>query len=436
MPKRVKPLSATHLTNAKPKDKEYKLSDGGGLYFVVPVYKSKWWRFDYTFEDKRLTLSLGTYPTLSLENARVKRDEAKSLLSQGINPSTQKKQDKQAIRDKKELEKINDNSQIHKVVNQWLNHISDTLSPITLKKETSRINNHFLKHFATYNQEDFITYSKPISEIKRADIIKILSELSETKQETADRIFGYLNRIWLYAINHEYIENNIIANISKKDTLKRNEVKHYPKITDEATLKELLNAIDNYDRSVIVKQALKLVSHLPLRADTLTSLKWEFIDFDKKLLTIPRNQMKVKNKNLPDFALPLTSQVIEILQDTKNLFYNPMYVFPSPYDFNRPISQAGVSKGLINMGFDDEINNHKQTLHSFRGTYSSLAYQYQNIHKATDTVIEAVLDHYTGGAVQLAYNHKADYTNQMKPLLEWWSGYLDEIKNKKERVKK
>lgn len=428
MPKIVKPLSAVHITNAKPKNKEYKLSDGGGLYFVVPIYKNRWWRFDYTFKDKRLTLSLGVYPTLSLENARIKRDEMKSLISQGINPSAQRKQDKQVIRDKKDFEKINDNSQIHKVVSQWLSHISDTLAPITLKKETSRINNHFLKHFSTYNQEGFISHSKPINEIKRTEIIKILSELSETKQETADRIFGYLNRIWLYAINREYTENNIIANISKKDTLKRNEVKHYPKITDEATLKELLNAIGNHDSSVIVKQALKLVSHLPLRANTLTTLKWDFIDFDKKLLTIPRNQMKVKNKNLPDFTVPLTSQVIQILQDTKRLFYTQTYVFPSPYDFNRPISQAGVGKGLIKMGFDDEVNNHKQTLHSFRGTYSSLAYQYQNIHKATDTVIEAVLDHFTGGAVQQAYNHKANYTEQMKPLLEWWSNYLDDIK--------
>lgn len=428
MPKRVMPLTDIQISKAKLKDKNYKLTDGNGLYMIFTTSGGKWWRQDYIFNSVRKTISLGTYPVTTLAEARSKALENKKLIRDNINPSDIKKKVKESKKIKLAEIKFKEEAQIHKVIYEWLNNKSGNLKDVTIKKKTQMLEKRFLPHFSKYNDRGFITSSKPINEISRKDLVEVLKITDNETKDTVDRIFSDCRGIWLYAISKDLVENNIISNISKKDTFSQNPVKHIPKITDENTLKELLCAIDNYQHNTTIKQLLKFVAHIPLRADNLCKLKWEYIDFEKRLLKIPRNDMKIKDENLPPFELPITNQVIKILNDTRSFTNNDLWVFPSPTDPKRHINKETPNKALKIMGFNDESNGRKQTMHSFRGTFRSLVETHQDSHKATFEVKERVLDHQETNISNRAYMHKADYTSQIKPLLEWWSGYLDGLK--------
>lgn len=198
-----------------------------------------------------------------------------------------------------------------------------------------------------------------------------------------------------------------------------------PKVVNLEVLKELINAIYNYNGHYSTKNALKFVLHVPLRADNLVGLKWKYIDFEKKLLTIPRKLMKNKNDNLPHFAMPLTDEVIEILKDQHSYTKSKEYIFVS--DYGEHINQETPNKALQRMGFNDEKRGRKQRLHSFRGTFRSLLDTYQLEHYASSEIKEVSLDHYTKNMVELAYTNKASYTEQLKPLMKWWSKFISHL---------
>ncbi len=166
--------------------------------------------------------------------------------------------------------------------------------------------------------------------------------------------------------------------------------------------------------------------HIPLRAENLINLKWEYIDFNKKTLTIPRPLMKVKNENLPDFTMPLTAQVIDILKE-QGLFSNGTFVFKADGYADVPISKESPNRALQRMGFNNEIIGKKIRLHGFRGTFRSLADTHQMTHNVSKEAKERVLDHLPKSAVEMAYTHKADYIEELKILMQWWSDYLTKL---------
>jgi len=161
-----------------------------------------------------------------------------------------------------------------------------------------------------------------------------------------------------------------------------------------------------------------------LRAENMTTLRWEMIDFDNKILTIPRDEMKVKDKNLNDFKLPLTDTAIAILNEIKPFTGWGKWVLHGVHDTQKPLNVESCNKALRVMGYDDIEKGTKQTQHSFRGTYRSLVETYADKHRMSFEVKEAVLDHHEKSQVVRAYMHKADYTEQMRELLEWWEIFL------------
>lgn len=138
--------------------------------------------------------------------------------------------------------------------------------------------------------------------------------------------------------------------------------------------------------------------------------------------------MKINNKNLPDFKLPLSDQAIGVLREIQVFTGFGEWIFHSATNFKKPMVGDSLVKALRNMGFNDETRGRKQVVHSFRGTFRSLCDTYQNEHNSSFEIKEAVLDHYVGNEVTRAYNHKADYTEQMRPLLQWWADFLDRVK--------
>ncbi len=414
MAKIIKPLTDIQLKRTKPKEKDYTLSDGNGLQLLVKSNGRKLWEFYYKSPTKfkRRKTSFGNYPQVSLIFAREKAQRYRDLISQGIDPIDHFR----ALEQEKD-KKIK--GEFKKVAREWLKKRKGELSPRTFEK----INGLF---------ENFIIpplQDKSIKDIMRKDIAILIEAKAKQAPETAGRMYQYLNQLWLYSINLEYCEHNIISTIDRKSLIPKRQRIHYPKITELKILKELVNSIYNYNGHYSVRNALRFVLHIPLRPKNLVNLRWDMINLENQTLTIPREEMKDTNPNLPDFIMPLTSAVMEILQEQKFFTGHQTYIFTSAPDKDIPINPETPNRALERMGFNDLKSGRRQRLHSFRGTFRSLAETYTNEHKASEAIKEAVLDHRIGNTVRNAYTNKAQYLEQLKPLMKWWSDFIESLLN-------
>jgi len=424
MPRLPKQLTDTTIKTAKPKEKKYKLFDGKGLFLLVMPTGSKRWVLKYRFKNKEKEYAIGTYPTISLSKARAKRDELKTLIADGIDPNEKKKREKQEVTEEVKLTDLEKKSQLHLVVDEWLLLHEKKVSAYTAKKTRALLYDKLLPPFSKYKSKKTISTSTPISHIKHFEITELLKEVAKETEYTAKRLKQFLHRIWLFAVTSGYCEMNIISNISN-EVLPAPKTKNFSKITDEVILGRLLNDIDSYDGNVIVRASLQFLTYTMLRASTLVTLKWEYIDFENKTLTIPREKMKVKDTNLNDFTLPLVDQAIAILEEIHPLTGKDEYIFSIA---NKPINKESGNKALRIMGYNDESKGLKQTQHSFRGTFRSLVETHQDKHKSSHEAKEAVLDHLIGGKTERAYSNKSDYAEQMRKLLQWYADYLEGLK--------
>lgn len=427
-----KSLTDTKIKNAKPntdKNKDYILPDRNGLHLLVKLNGRKIWEVRYTINGKAKKTTIGTYPTVSLTKAREIRDDYKRKAFDNIDPIIERKKEKEIIAEKEAENQAQLEGQFHKVAYGWLNSLSDAES--THKKRLSSFENDILPSFCTYDNYKRIVSSKHIKDITHPELLKVLLEKEKTAPVVANRRFIDCKRLWRYAINHGHTEINTPERIST-DAFKKHEVKHRPKITNEKILGEMLRAMDSYkgEGGIIVRNVLRLAALTMLRIGNLATLKWDNIHFKNGVIIIKRSEMKVKDKNLPDFILPLSRQAIEILNETKELTGWGEWVFHGIKNPKWHVNKESGNKALRIMGFTDEETGRKQTLHSFRGTYASLARTHHKSHGAVFEALERVLDHQEGNQVVRAYAHLADYTEQMRELLQWWADFLDELKEK------
>ena len=402
-------LTDVKIKKALPKDKKYYLNDGLGLRLKVTPQNQKIWCFRFNLNNKSYETTFQSYPLVSLATAREKRDIYRTLLNDGINPINH-------FRELNQKKILDTNSNLQNIFNEWLE----------TEKSKSGLKQWEWKKLRI--QKDFIEpigKSKSIKDIKIEDIKRVLSIKSQTAPVTADKLYPYIKGIFSYAKSNDYIQVNILSDIQKNHiigTIAPQPI-NYPKITDVNILKELVNKIYNYQGHYSIINALKLVLHLPLRASNLCNLKWEYIDFENNLLTIPRELMKVKDKNLDDFIMPLSAEVIEILKNQKQFTDHQQWVFLGNNN-KSPINVESPNKALKIMGFDDVENNRKISLHGFRGTFRSLIDTLDTDNKFSFEVKEYALDHQEKSKVVRAYTNKASYINQLIPLMDFWSDFI------------
>ncbi len=447
MPKAVTQLSNTKVLNSKPKDKDYVLVDGEGLRLLVKTNGSKIWEFIYSspiLKEERKTLikdinnknildkdgnktyriseapkrrkkALGKYPTLSLAEARKQRSINLMILENNNDPI-------EYYKEKEQKEKAQNTGLFINVMNEWFIRQKSKLAKVTYDRKYQVFVSSVLPYFK----------DKHIKDITKLELLHLLEEKEKTAKETASRLFNYLSNLWAYAVLKDYCEYNYLSNINKNDVLTHKRVvNNYAKITDEETFKELVNKIYTCNSTPSIKNALKFVLHIPLRAYNLCYLKWAYIDLDKKLLTIPRDLMKVKNHNLPPFQLPLTDEVINILQEQKE--YSTIYaelkefVFIGNDNIN-PINRESPNAALTRLGFTAE---RKQSLHSFRGSFRTIVEEKQEEHNISEKIMESILDHHKDTKVEQAYKNKVSYLEQQKPLMNFWSDYIMSLKDNK-----
>ena len=412
MPRVAKPLSEKEIKNSKPKEKDYTLADGKGLQLLVSPDGRKAWEFIYLSPKlhKRRKTSFGVYPYVTLADARDKRNEWHTLISKGIDPIDEKREVKAEAKREKESNFLN-------VVELWLKDQERRLSENTFKRKKALFENTVLKAFSTRN----------IEEIDHTEIIIIIENKALQTPETSRRLFTYLNDLWQFAVSRKYCKHNIVADIHKKSTLPTVKKVNYPKIVDTSILSELINALYKYHGHYTTKNALKFVLHVPLRASNLVALRWNCIDFENATLTIPRQEMKSKDKNVDDFKLPLTDEAIAILKEQYLYTSNKEYVFVA--DSGVHLNQETPNRALERLGFNDDARGRRQRLHSFRGTFRSIVETNQMAHRCSYESREKVLDHAIGTQTERAYTNKADYSQEMRILLNWWSDYILSIKD-------
>ena len=411
-----KPLSDLKIKTAKIKEKDYQLGDQHGLYLLVKTTGNKLWQMRYTSPTtkRRNIASFGKYPEISLSEARMARDKNIKLITDGIDPLEYKKEYKQKVI-------RNNNGMCINLIDEWLEKESLITKAITHKSK-SRIFNKDVKPFLK---------NKHINEVTIDDIVNIIENKLTTAPEIASRLFTHLDNLFRYAVLKKYCDRNILADIRKKDIVKPRISKHMAKITDLGILKQLINEIYNYKGNHNIKNALKLVLHIPLRAENLCNLKWNQIDFEKKILTIPRENMKLSNINLDDFVMPLTDEVINILNEHKDMQFfsskSKEYVFLG-FNNSKPINKESPNRALFRLGFNDEKKGTKIRLHGFRGTFRSLIDTLDTKNRFPVEVKERALDHHDKNLVARSYNHKANYHEQMIELMKFWSKFICSLK--------
>lgn len=394
------PLTDTAIKALKPKDKSYKTFDGGGLYVEVAPAGGKWWRLKYRFEGKEKRISLGVYPAVSLKTARDRREEAKKLLAQGIDPAVQRKEEKIAV-ERAEQEQL---STFEVVAREWHSRKTVHLSESYRKQILSRLENMLFPYLG----------SKPFMEIEPIDILNTVRHAEDRGAiETAHRLLQLCGQICRYARLVGYAKYDVAAGLS--EALPPVVKKHLASLTDPKDVGHLLNAIDEYQGDLSIIYAMKILPYVFVRSSELRGAKWVEFDFTKAEWTIPAPRMKMRKPHI----VPLATQVVSLLEELREHSGQSEYVFPSPFSSSKCISDMGLLNALRRMGYGKE----QMTIHGFRSTASTLL----NELGYNRDWIERQLAHGERNAVRAAYNY-AEYLPERKLMMQEWAGYLDALK--------
>ena len=410
MAKVVAPLTELKVKRAKPKEKMYKLFDGNGLYLEVKPNGKKTWRVKYRFNNKEKTYTIGEYPIIPLSQARGIAQEVKNKVLQGIDPVQDRKEKmiKQELSNKKLFKNI---------VEEFLKLKKIEWSEKYYQKQLRRLEIYILP-FIGDRRIDLITKGELVQLIKNVRNIKTPSTKISNKAEVTKRIYIILKQIYTFALHNDYVESNIPEKIDITNLIpKQEETKHFDAIINEEEIRKLYKDILSYPS--ITKYALRFLALTALRPGNIQNLKWEWINWEKKVINIPAEAMKARNP----YRLPLTETLISILEEMKKYsFPINKYVFCSPINFARKMSENTLNQAIKNLGY-----NHRA--HGWRASFSTFAYEHQKEHGFSSEVIETQLAHVIGSKVTRAYM-RSDFLEERRKLLEWWEKFLNNKRKK------
>jgi integrase len=392
-------LTDTTVKNAKPSDKTTRLFDGGGLYIEVAPTGGKWWRLKYRYDGKEKRLSLGVYPDVSLKDARQRRDDARKLLANGVDPSENRKAIKAA-----KTERGANSFEI--IAREWF-----------AKNSTSWSENHSSRIIQRLERDIFPWIgSRPIAEIKAQELLTTLRRIEERGAvETAHRAHQNCGQVFRYAVATGRAERDPSPDL--KGALPPVKQSHHAAITDPKAIAELLRAIDGYQGSFITKCALRLAPLVFVRPGELRKAEWIEIDLDKAEWNIPAKRMKMREPHL----VPLSTQAVKILRELHALTGDGHYVFPGARTNDRPMSDNAVLAALRRMGFaKDEMSGH-----GFRAMARTVLDEVLGVRP---DFIEHQLAHAVRDPNGRAYNRTAHLAERRK-MMQQWSDYLYKLKS-------
>jgi len=397
MPKRIIPLSDMQVARVKPQAKQITLFDGGGLFLLVTPTGGKLWRLKYRFEGKGKLLALGSYPEISLMEARRRRDEARKNIAHGVDPAVLRKAQKQADTEETETFEVITREWYGKFLHTWVKGHADKTLNLMEKDLFPWIGN------------------RPISNITPPELLAVLRRIeSRGALDTAHRARGLLGRIFRYAVSTGRAERDQAADL--RGALPPAKESHHAAITDPKEVAPLLRALDGYQGHFVVKCALRLAPMLFVRPGELRQAEWSEIDLEEATWNIPAEKMKMKEPHL----VPLSRQAVNILRELKDLTGESQYVFPSGRSFTRPMSNNAILAALRRMGYDKDT----MTGHGFRAMARTILDEV--LHVRPD-YIEHQLAHAVKDPNGRAYNRTA-HLDERRKMMQRWADYLDGLK--------
>jgi integrase len=395
-------LTDVEIKKAKPSSKPIRMFDGGGLYLELATSGGKLWRFKYRFNGKEKRQALGTYPDTSLAKARERRDEARRLLADGVDPSENRKVQAAA------KVALAENS-FEVVGREWF-----------AKMKPEWADSHADKIMARLERDIFPWLGKrPIAEVAAVEVLTTLKRISDRgAKDTAKRAQQDCGGVFRYAIQTGRASYNPIPDL--RGALPAAIGGNFAAITDPIKVGELLRAIDGFNGTFVVKCALRLSPFLFVRPGELRQAKWADFDLDKaewKFLV-----SKVKKTEEPKLHLvPLASQAVAILRELHALTGHSEFVFPGARTNGRAMSEAAVNAALRRMGYDTKT---EITGHGFRAMARTILHEGLSI---PPEVIEHQLAHKVPDALGAAYN-RTKFLPARKAMMQQWADYLDKLK--------
>lgn len=407
MARLVKPLTATQVQNAKPKEAAYKLFDGGGLFLQVTPAGGKHWKMKYRQANgKEGLLSFGAYPAVSLEQARRKRDEARTQKASGRDPGEVKRQKKA---DMQALEK----NSFRSIANAWADLTATKISARSMRGYRGVLDRHILPSLG----------DKHIKEIKPSDFLETMREIEKRDiAATCKKACQLCSQIMQYGIALGLVEIDPIPSI--RILLKSHRVKHRAAITDPLELGKLLLKIDEYgdDRGYfVVKYALKIIPYIFVRTRELINAKWSEIDFENC-----EWRYTVNKTNTPH-VVPLAPQVMALLQQLHVGTGNGELLFPNMRNYTNPISEVTMIGALRRMGYSPQ----EMTIHGFRAIARTLL---DEVLRERYDLIEHQLAHTVRDPNGRAYN-RTQHLEERKRMMAEWANYLDGLREKARQEK-
>lgn len=391
--KRLKMLTDAQIRKIKPLEKKKRYSDEKGLYLEVTPASGKFWRLKYRFNGRESTLTIGSYPEITLAQARRARDEARIQLYQNIDPNAVKNQ---------RLQQIDESILFKSLAMEWMEDRKAVIKEAT-----------YLRDLSVFEKDLFPSLGNlPIDQIKGKDVLACAKKIEERgAQEMAKRSIPLTGRIFRFAIHKGIIEHDPTPHL--QEALKPRKVKHMARL-DITEFPAFLERMDRYHGNLIIKSALQLMTLTFVRTAELRLMEWDEIDFENKLWRIPADKMKMA---LPHIV-PLSKQALDILELIRPITGIKQYVFYN-YSTAKPISSNALLCAIRTMGYQG-----KMTGHGFRGLASTTLHEQGYMHDA----IEIQLAHTVGNTVSQAYNHAQHMDYRIKMMQEW-SDFIDSLRN-------
>lgn len=395
-------LTDTAIKAAKPKDKAFKLYDEAGLFIQVTPSGGKWWRFKYRFEGKEKLLSLGTYPEVSLLEARERRNKARKLLAgePPIDPSAKRQAD--------DAEKTANKTNTFQVwAGKWWDKWHQDKSPRHADYVKKRLEADIYPSIGKL----------PINQIEAYEIVEAIKAIAERGAlDIAKRAHQTIGQVFRYAIAHSKeskAKRNPASEIKPSDIIQSRPKQNYARV-DLKELPQLLRDLESSKSQPLTRLAVKLIALTFVRTTELIEARWTEFDLDEKQWRIPAERMKMKTPHI----VPLSRQAIHVLEQLKAISGHCELVFPNQNNHSKPMSNNTILKALELAGY-----KHRMTGHGFRGLASTALHEQGFDHQH----IELQLAHQERNQVSAAYNH-ALYLKQRTAMMQHWADYLDELK--------
>lgn len=398
------PLTDTAIRTAKPAEKPVRMFDGGGLYLEVSPAGGKLWRLKYRFDGKEKRLAFGAYPDVPLKAARERRDEARRLLADGIDPGEHKKTQKHARADAVA-------NSFEAVAREWYSKMLPTWTPDHADK--------IIKRF----ERDVFPWigGKPVADLNTPEVLTTIRRIeARGRLETAHRALQSCGQVFRYAVATGRAERDPTGDL--RGALPPTREKHMAALTDPAEVGALLRAVDAFRGTLIVQSALKLSALVFVRPGELRQAAWSEIDLDKGEWNIPASRMKgwTRKGITTPHLVPLAPQAVAILRELQPLTGRGVHVFAGR-DPKKPMSNAAVNAALRRMGYDTKT---EMTGHGFRAMARTILHEELGVNR---DVIEHQLAHAVPDALGTAYN-RTKFIKERRAMMARWADYLGRLK--------